>query len=72
VAFIRKYKVKGRIYLAEVESKRIDGKIRQKVLRYLGVAPDQNKSVFPSHKEDLILESSRVLDANKKRAISAY
>jgi len=60
VAFIRKYKVKGRVYLAEVESKRIDGKVRQKVLRYLGVDPHQNKSVFPSRKEDLALESSRV------------
>lgn len=36
MAFIRKIKTKSGIYLAEVESVRENGKVRQKVLRYVG------------------------------------
>lgn len=36
MAFIRKIKKKSGIYLAEVESYRKDGKVKQKVIKYLG------------------------------------
>ncbi len=36
MAFIRKIKKKNAVYLAEVESYRENGKVKQKVLRYIG------------------------------------
>jgi hypothetical protein len=40
MAFIRKIKKKGSVYLAEVESYRKDGKVKQRVLRYIGKEVD--------------------------------
>jgi transposase len=40
MSFIRKFKKGGRIYLAEVESKRIDGKVVQRFIRYVGKEAD--------------------------------
>jgi transposase len=34
--FIRKIKTKSGTYLAEVETKRIDGKVKQRIIRYIG------------------------------------
>ncbi|MGC9044188.1 MAG: hypothetical protein ACP5KG_10065 [Myxococcota bacterium] len=36
MAFIRKIKKKSGVYLAEVKSYRDNGKVRQKVIKYLG------------------------------------
>ena len=36
MAFIRSKKIKGISYYYLVESKRINGKVRQKVLKYIG------------------------------------
>ncbi len=36
MSFIRKYKKNGQVYLAEVESVRIDGKVVQRFIRYVG------------------------------------
>ena len=40
MSFIRKYKKNGQIYLAEVESVRINGKVTQKFIRYVGKEAD--------------------------------
>jgi transposase len=40
MSFVRKIKKKDAIYLAEVESYREDGKVKQKVIRYLGKEVD--------------------------------
>ena len=40
MSFIRKIKVKGRVYLAEVESKKINGKVVQRHIRYIGKEVD--------------------------------
>ena len=36
MSFIRKIKRKDSTYLVEVESVRVDGKVKQKVIKYLG------------------------------------
>jgi len=46
--FIRKHKRNGRIYLAEVENRRVDGKVVQKFIRYVGVEPNSERSAFPT------------------------
>ena len=40
MSFIRKYKKNGQIYLAEVESIRVDGKVVQRFIRYVGREAD--------------------------------
>jgi hypothetical protein len=41
VSFIREIKAKnGRVYLAEVESQRVNGKVTQRHLRYIGKQAD--------------------------------
>ena len=60
VSFIRKIKRKGKIYLMEVENQRIDGKVRQKFIRYVGVDPDRNKSAFPQCTHELKLDSVKM------------
>ena len=40
MSFIRKHRVGGRIYLEEVESKRVKGKVVQQHLRYIGKEAD--------------------------------
>ena len=37
MAFIRKIKKKSGTYLAEIENYREDGKVKQRVIKYLGV-----------------------------------
>lgn len=49
VSFIRKIKRNGRIYLAEVENKRVDGRVKQSLIRYLGTEPNSKDSAFPSN-----------------------
>lgn len=40
MSFIRKYKKNGKVYLAEVESVRVDGKVVQRFIRYVGREAD--------------------------------
>jgi transposase len=40
MSFIRKYKKGGKVYLAEVENRRIDGKVKQHFIRYVGKEAD--------------------------------
>ena len=40
MSFIRKYKKGNKVYLAEVESRRIKGKVVQRFLRYVGKQAD--------------------------------
>ncbi len=58
--FIRKYKRKGRVYLAEVKNHWSDGKCKQEFIRYIGVAPDSDRKVFPSCNEDLSLDGIKL------------
>ena len=60
MTFIRKLKRNGRIYLAEVENKRDGAKVRQRIVRYIGVPPEHVKSIFPKHFSELKIDSSRV------------
>jgi len=60
MSFIRKIKRNGRIYLAEVETKRVDGKVKQKFIRYLGVEPNAKKSIFPSSHSDFKMDGVKV------------
>jgi transposase len=48
MSFIRKYRRNGRIYLAEVENIRIDGRVIQKFIRYVGVDPASDREAFPT------------------------
>ncbi|OXA72313.1 hypothetical protein B0A58_12740, partial [Flavobacterium branchiophilum NBRC 15030 = ATCC 35035] len=62
MAFIRKIKKKDAVYLAEVESYREDGKVKQRVIRYLGKEVDgkpEKKVLLSSVK---INSSKRFLD----------
>lgn len=60
VSFIRKYTKKGRVYLAEVENKRENGKVRQRVIRYIGLAPEHDKAIFPKNISELSIDSTRL------------
>lgn len=60
MSFIRKIKRGNRIYLAEVENKREGVKVRQKVIRYLGVSPEYEKVLFPKDISELSIDSTRV------------
>ena len=40
MSFIRKVKIGNKIYLSEVENKRINGKVVQKHIRYVGKEAD--------------------------------
>jgi transposase len=60
LSFIRKIKRNGRIYLAEVRNQRDGGKVRQHVVRYIGLAPGQEVSAFPRNLSELKIDGSRV------------
>src|SRR5579863_6325885 len=47
MSFIKKFKKNGKIYLAEVESTRVDGKVVQKYIKYLGKEAD-GKTILSS------------------------
>ena len=53
--YIRKRKRNGKIYLEEVESKRIDGKVVQKHIRYIGRQAD-GKTVLSASISDVQVE----------------
>ena len=60
MAFIRKIKRNGRIYLAEVENYRDGAKVKQRHLRYLGQDPQSEKDNFLYQVKDINVESVKV------------
>ena len=48
MSFIKKIKKNGKIYLAEVESQRINGKVVHKYIRYLGKEVDGERVITVS------------------------
>lgn len=60
MTFIRKIKRGDRVYLAEVENHRHDGKVRQKFIRYIGVEPNNDKKLFPSSNDELAFDGAKV------------
>ena len=48
MGFIRKIKRNGRIYLAEVENKRVYGRVKQSFIRYIGKDLETEENAFPS------------------------
>lgn len=59
MSFIRKIKKSGKTYLAEVENIRIDGKIRQKHIRYIGREID-SKTILSSSISDISIEEIKL------------
>lgn len=49
MGFVRKIKRNGKIYLAEVENKRVAGRVKQSLIRYIGKDFETETSVFPSN-----------------------
>ena len=59
MSYIRKRKRNGKIYLEEVETKRIDGKVVQKHIRYIGRQAD-GKTVLSASISDVKIEQVKV------------
>ena len=59
MSYIRKRKRNGKIYLEEVETKRIDGKVVQKHIRYIGRQAD-GKTVLSASISDVQIEQVKV------------
>ncbi len=45
MSFIRKFKTGNGVYLARVANRRIDGKVKQTVIEWLGKAPDTEETL---------------------------
>jgi hypothetical protein len=61
--FIRKIKRGNRVYLAEVENNRDGAKVRQKLIRYLGLDPTCIENDIPFKINDLKIGSVKVFGA---------
>ena len=59
MSFIRRIKKGGKVYLAEVENKRINGKIIQKHIRYVGKEVD-GKTIISTNIEDIQVKEVKV------------
>jgi hypothetical protein len=59
MSYIRKYKKGNRTYLAEVESKRIDGKVVQRFIRYVGKEAD-GRTVLSTSMSDVRVEGIKL------------
>lgn len=59
MSFIRKVKIGNRIYLSEVENKRINGKVVQKHIRYVGKEAD-GKTIQSSSISNLQIEQVKI------------
>ena len=59
MSFIRKYKKNGQIYLAEVESVRVDGKVVQRFIRYVGREAN-GKTILSCSMSEAEIESVRI------------
>lgn len=60
MSFIRKIKRNGKIYLAEVENSRVDGKVVQRHIRYLGLDPESKSEPISFYNKDVKVESVKV------------
>lgn len=60
MSFIRKIKRNGKIYLAEVESYRSGGKVRQRYIGYKGIEKQENDSKFEFHIRDIHVQDVKV------------
>ena len=60
MSFIRKKRRNGRVYLYEVENHRVDGKVKQRIIRYIGVDPDSEREAFPACNDDLSLDGVKL------------
>ena len=59
MSFIRKVKRKGRVYLAEVENRRIKGKVVQRHIRYIGREAD-GKTILATSLPDAEVEQVKL------------
>lgn len=59
MSFIRKIKKQGKTYLAEVENKRVDGKVIQKHIRYIGKEID-GKTILSSSVSNIAVDCVKV------------
>jgi len=59
MSFIRKIKKGKKVYFAEVENKRIDGKIVQRYIRYVGSAPD-NQTILSTSISDISIDKVKL------------
>lgn len=59
MSFIKKIKRNGETYLAEVESKRVDGKVVHKYLRYIGKEVD-GKTILSTSISEAQVEAVRL------------
>ncbi len=66
MAFVRRKKINGRVYLYRVENRWEDGKVRQKVLEYLG-AEDPVPRKRPPDEAVRAEVSLRKRDATRRR-----
>jgi transposase len=59
MSYVKRIKRNGKIYLAEVESKRIDGKVVQRHIRYLGKEAD-GKTILSSSISNISIEEIKI------------
>lgn len=59
MSFIRKIRVKGRVYLAEVESKKINGKVVQRHIRYIGKEVD-GRTILSTSMSDVEIDQVKL------------
>jgi hypothetical protein len=59
MSFIRKVKIGNKIYLSEVENQRINGKVVQKHIRYVGKEAD-GKTILSSSISNLQIDQVKV------------
>ena len=59
MSFVRRIKKNGRVYLAEVEGKRINGKVVQKHIRYIGREVD-GEEIISLSSENLQVDSVKI------------
>lgn len=59
MSYIRKFKKNGKVYLAEVESKRVGGKVVQKFIRYVGKEAD-GKTILSASISNIEIEQVKI------------
>ena len=60
MSFIRKFKRSGKVYLAEVENKRVKGKVTQRFIRYVGKQADGH-TILSTSLTDVQVEEVKLL-----------
>ena len=59
MSFIRKIKKAGKVYLAEVENKRVNGRVVQRHIRYVGKGAD-NKTILSASISDISIDKVKL------------